>query len=246
MMRRSSRTGILWLAMLLVAAPASAQIVQSLHLGAGIFFPRGEGGRASGDVLVEDLITTDPFLFKVSDFRGVSFFGEWNFGLTPRMEVSAGVGYYTKTVTSIYRDLVNGHFTETTADDTEIAQDLSLRMVPFTGIVRFMPVGSAASFQPFVGAGVAVVPFRYSEVGEFVDTTDGTVFPDRYISTRTAVGPVISLGFRIPISGDIYAISTEWRYQWVTGDTGGTAAGFLSDKIDLSGGNLNFGFLIRF
>jgi hypothetical protein len=246
MMRTSGRTGMLWLAAVLVAAPASAQIVQSLHVGAGIFFPRGEGGRASGDVLVEDLITADPFLFKVSDFRGVSFFGEWNFAFNNRIELSAGVGYYTKTVPSIYRDLVNGHFTLETFDDTEIAQELSLRMVPFTGIVRFTPVGSAASFQPFVGAGVAIVPFRYSEIGEFVDTTDGTVFPDRYIANKTAVGPVISLGLRIPIGGDIYAITTEWRYQWVTGDTGGNAAGFLSDKIDLSGGNLNFGFMIRF
>jgi hypothetical protein len=189
-------------------------------------------------------------LFNLSDFRGVSFFGEWNFGVMKRMEVSAGIGYYTKTVPSIYRDLVNGHFTETTADDTEIAQDLSMRMMPITGIVRFTPFGTASSVQPFVGAGVAVVPFRYREVGEFVDTTDGTVFPARYTETGTAVGPVISLGVRIPLKGDIYAITTEWRYQWVVGDITGLDENgnpkFLTDKIDLSGGNLNFGFLIRF
>ena len=57
---------------------------------------------------------------------------------------------------------------------------------------------------------------------------------------------LVSIGVVDESGREFYAISTEWRYQWVTGDTGGTAAGFLSDKIDLSGGNLNFGFLIRF
>lgn len=246
MMRTYLRTSLLVGAFVLVAQTASAQIVQSVHLGMGVFFPRGESSRAIGDVLYEDLNTFDPLLFRISDFRNVTFFGEWNFAVNERIEVSGGVGYYTKNVQSIYRDTVNGHFTETTADDTEIEQTLSLRTVPVTAIVRFLPVGRASSFQPYIGAGVGVIPFRYAEDGEFVDTTDGTIFPDRYVATGTAVGPVIVFGMRIPINGDIYGITTEWRYQWATGNTGGTAAGFLSDKIDLSGGNLNFGFLMRF
>ena len=55
------------------------------------------------------------------------------------------MGYYNKSVPSRYRDIVNGHFTDTTADDTDIEQTISLRMVPITGIVRFLPFGRASS-----------------------------------------------------------------------------------------------------
>ena len=66
-----------------------------------------------------------------------------------------------------------------------------------------------------------MIPFRYSEVGDFVDTTDGTIFPARYIESGTGVGPVLVGGIRIPISGDIYALTIEYRYQWATGDITG-------------------------
>jgi len=44
---------------LLVAAPASAQIVQSVQIGGGMFFPRGFDSRNDADTLVADL-TIDP------------------------------------------------------------------------------------------------------------------------------------------------------------------------------------------
>jgi hypothetical protein len=261
MVRRSGRTGLLVLAAMLLAAPASAQIVQSIQIGGGYFWPRGFESRVSGDVLVENLITADPLEFLTEDclnrtssctkaFRNWTVSGEWNFAFGDRIEVSGGVGYYGKNVPSRYRDTVNGHFTETTADDTDIEQTISLRTVPITGIVRFLPVGRASSFQPYVGAGVAVIPFRYSEVGEFVDTTDGTIFPQKYVATGTGVGPVIVFGMRVPVKGDIYGFTTEWRHQWATGNISGLDEfgnpKFLSDKIDLGGGTLNFGFLMRF
>ncbi len=267
MVRRSGLTSVLVLAAVLVAIPASAQIVQSIQLGGGYFWPRGFDSRVvggsvrEGDVLVENLVTTDPFEYLTDDcfnqtsacikaFRSWIISGEWNLAFGDRIEVSAGVSYYNKSVASRYRDLVNGHFTETTADDTDIEQTLSLRMVPITAIVRFLPFGRPTSFQPYVGVGVGVIPFRYSEVGDFVDATDGEIFPARYIETGTGVGPVLVGGFRIPIKGDIFALTTEYRYQWATGDiTGFDEFGepkFLTDKIDLGGGTLNFGFLIRF
>ena len=261
MLRRFGKTSLLVVAALLLAAPASAQIVQSIQLGAGYFWPRGFESRVSGDVLVEDLTTADPLQFLTEDclnrtsscikaFRSWMISGEWNFGFSDRIEVSAGLGYYSKSVPSRYRDTVNGHFTETTADDTDIEQTIALRMVPITGIVRFLPVGRPSSFQPYVGAGIAVIPFRYREIGDFVDSTDGTIFPADYIETGTAFGPVLVGGMRIPISGDIYALTIEGRYHWATGDISGLDENgqpkFLTDKIDLGGGSINFGFLIRF
>jgi hypothetical protein len=57
---------------------------------------------------------------------------------------------------------------------------------------------------------------------------------------------LIVYGVRVPIGGDIYALSLEGRYQWGVGKTGGADAGFVADKIDLSGGFFNVGFLVRF
>jgi hypothetical protein len=157
------------------------------------------------------------------------------------VEAGAGIGYYKRTVHSVYRDLVN-------ADGSEIRQDLRLRITPITGVVRFLPFGQQHDVQPYVGVGVGAFNFRYSEVGQFVDPSDFSVFTPNppYTVTGTAVGPIVMGGVRIPIKGDIYGFATEYRYQWASGDTGGINAGFLGPKIDLSGGSLNFAFLIRF
>jgi len=224
------------------ARPASAQIVHSLNLSAGVFFPRGFDARAEGDVLVEDLSNFEPLIFNINDFRAMSLLGEWNISFGPHVEAGFGVAYFRRTVPSVYLNVIN-------SNGSEISQNLRMRQVPITGVVRFLPFGRPSSFQPYVGGGVGVVNYKYSEIGDFVDTTDYSVFNNNntpFIATGTAVGPVIVAGLRMPLGGDIYGLSVEWRYQFATGDTGGIPAGFLSDKIDLSGGTLNFGFLVRF
>jgi len=225
-----------------VARPASAQIVQSLHVSAGVFFPRGFDSRTEGDVLVEDLSTFEPLLFNINDFRAMSVMGEWNVSFGPHVEGGVGVAYWRRTVPSVYANVIN-------SNGSEISQNLRIRQVPITGVVRFLPFGRTTSFQPYVGGGVGVINFKYSEIGDFVDTTDYSIFNNNstpFVATGTAVGPVILGGVRMPLGGDIYGLSVEWRYQFATGNTGGIPAGFLSDKIDLSGGTLNFGFLVRF
>ncbi len=238
------------LALLLVglATPASAQIVQSLGLGAGWFSPRGFDTRVDGDVLVANLTQPDvlpgvsgSLEFEIGKFRGVPVFGEWNIALNKHLEVSAGVSYYTRKVDSRYLDLVNG-----AKNNADIQQTLSVRMIPITGIVRFLPFGDATGVQPYGGVGIAAITFRYTEAGEFVDPSTFEIFNDRYSARGTAIGPVLVGGVRLPLGGDVYALTLEGRYQMVTGKTGGSAAGFLGDKIDLSGGAVNFGFLIRF
>jgi len=218
------------------AAPASAQIVQSLHLGAGGFFPRGYDSRASGDVLVEDL---NSLAFTIKDFNSWNVFGEWLVGFGPHIEVSAGVSYYKGSAPTIYQDLTH-------PDGTEIQQELGLRVVPITAMVRFLPIGRASSVQPYFGIGLSALPYRYTESGEFVDYSDYSTFKNRYVATGTAIGAATAIGARIPIKGDIWGLTTEWRYQFGTGETGGLAAGFLNDKIDLSGNYFNVGLLVRF
>lgn len=218
------------------AGTAQAQAVHSLHLGAGLFAPRGYDARSADDVWVENLNTLS---FEIKDFRGASGQGEWTVTFNDRVEVGLGAGYYQRSVPSFYRDYVN-------SNGNEIEQDLKLRIVPVSAVVRFLPFGSAGRVQPYVGGGVSALQWRYSETGEFVDFFDNfSVFRDRYVANGTAIGGLLLGGLRFPIGGDIYALNTEFRYQFGEGDLG-RDSGFLTDKIDLSGMHFTVGFQIRF
>jgi len=218
-----------------VAAPASAQVVHSVGIGAGLFSPRGIDSRHADDVLVENL---NSLAFDIKDFRGAQVNGEWNMTFSERVELSLGAGYYSRSTPSVYADYIN-------KDGSEIEQDLRLRIVPVSAVVRFLPVGRAGQFQPYLGGGVSVLQWRYSEVGEFVDFNDNfAVFRDRYIASGTTVAPVLLGGLRLPLGGDLYALNTELRYQFGTGDLGNN--GFTTEKIDLGGLHFTVGFMVRF
>jgi outer membrane protein W len=218
-----------------MAAPAAAQAVHSLHLGAGLFAPRSYDARAADDVWVENQNTLS---FDIKDFRGATVNGEWTVTFNERVEVGLGAGFYQRTVPSFYRDYVN-------LNGAEIEQDLKLRVAPVTAVVRFLPFGRAGKLQPYIGGGISALNFRYSETGEFVDFFDGfAVFRDRYVASGTAIGGAVLGGLRLPLGGDIYALNTELRYQFGSGDLKDN--GFLTDKIDLSGMNFTVGFQIRF
>ena len=103
MMRVWVRVACLSFCLLGVAVPASAQVVHSLTIGAGIFWPRGFDQRVEGDTLVANLTqpeifpgTTSSLDFEISDFRAYPIFGEWNIAFGNRIEVSVGVGYQNK------------------------------------------------------------------------------------------------------------------------------------------------------
>ena len=251
MIRTLARTTPFVLAAMLLAPPASAQVVQSVQFGVGGFFPRGVDSRDLDDVLVANLNQPDvagfpgitsSLEFDIKDFRGWSLFGEWNVGFGDRVELGIGAAYYSKKVPSRYRDLEHGE----RPARPDIEQDLGLRVLPITAVVRFLPFGRPSDFQPYVGAGIGMLNFRYSEIGEFVDPETLEIFPGHFTKTGTTAGPIVLGGIRMPLGGDVYALTLEGRYQWGSGDTGGAANEFLGDKIDLGGGSLNFGFLIRF
>jgi hypothetical protein len=244
------RTGalILFAAALGAASPASAQVVQSVNFGAGIFAPRGFDSRVDNDVLLRDrlgeFLPADPGLsdalaFEMSDFRSGQLFGEWNLAFGDHVEIGAGASFYKRSVPSVYYDLVD-------EQGRDIDQTLRLRVVPVTAVVRFLPFGRAGDVQPYVGAGVGAFSYRYAEFGRFVDPENLDIYEARYTATGVAPGGVVLGGVRLPMGGDIYGLTLEGRYQFATGDTGGIEEGFLADKIDLGGFQFNVGLLIRF
>jgi outer membrane protein W len=226
------------LAMAMLAAPAPAAAQQSLSLNIGYFALRGEGSRVAGDTIVENLFATYPFAlaYQVSDFNNVTFGAEWLFPIGNFIEGGVGVNYYQETVPSFYLDLVD-------TDGSEILQDLRLRTVPITATIRFIPTGRRAAFQPYVGAGVGIIPWNYSESGDFADP-NFDIFTWEYKDSGTAVGPVFFGGLRAPLSR-AFMLGAEVRYQYANGDLD-PSVGFQGTKIDVGGWTYQANFIVRF
>jgi len=226
-----------------IATPgASAQ--QSVNFFLGGFVPTSADARgdASGGSTNDVLVSNQSFLaFRLDGFKGATVGGEYLAGLGNFFEAGAGVGFYQRTVPAVDINYVN-------PGGSNIAADLKLRIVPFNATFRVLPFGHNAPIVPYVGAGVAVYGWRYSETGQFVDYTppvgrNPPIFNGTFVGSGTAVGPVILGGIRVPI-GPV-APGFEVRYQGGKGTLPGDQS-FSATKIDLGGMNYLFTFNIRF
>lgn len=243
--RQASCAGVFTAAVLmLLPAVAQAQITrvnrgearQSIGFNIGYFTVKGEDSRVDGDVVNENL---PGFAIQVKDFNGATFGGEWLIAAGDYLEAGAGVGFYRRTVPSVYRDYQN-------TDGSEIEQDFKLRIVPITATLRFLPIGRDRAVEPYVGAGIGVFNWRYTETGEFIDFDEGgTIFRGRFIAKGNTVGPVVLGGVRAPI-GDAFTIGVELRYQHAQGDIDRVESSIPADKIDLGGWNTSFTMHFRF
>lgn len=223
-----------------VATPvASAQ--QSLNLFLGGFVPTSADARGtttngiSNDVLVRN---QDFLSFRVDRFDGVTGGGEWLVALGESFEAGAGLGIFQQTVHAVDTYYVN-------TNGSDVVANLKLRIVPFTATVRVLPLGHHAPIQPYVGGGVGVFGWRYSETGQFVDPTTGppTIFSGNFVASGTTVGPVVLGGVRVPVGP--MAPGFEVRWQSAKGDLP-AGQGFAGSVIDLGGFNYLFTFSIRF
>jgi hypothetical protein len=226
---------VLAFALVSAATPAAAQ--QSVNFYFGAFTPAREDARSRSDGRSDDVLVNNlnVFAFDINDFDSVTFGGEWLVALGTHAEAGLGLGLYSDSVNSVYRDLVNEDF-------SEIEQEFKLRIVPFTATFRFLPLGRRAGVQPYIGGGVGLFRWRYTETGEFVDF-DSTIFRDTYVGEGTSVGPVILGGVRFPLGR--WDIGGEIRYQDAEGELPADQ-GFSGSKIDLKGFNYLVTFNVRF
>lgn len=215
------------------ADTASAQ-QQSLNFNVGYFTVRGEDARVDGDVLVEN---RNLYLFEFDDFNGPSLGVDYLVGVGEFLEVGGGIGITSRGVDTIYDDYVR-------PDGSEIEQQLKLRIVPITATVRLLPLGRFAAFQPYVGGGIGIYNWRYTETGDFIDfsVSGRPVFRETYADTGTSIGPVAVFGARVPIGGNA-SIGGEVRYQKAEGDL--DERDFLGPKIDLGGFHYSASFGVR-
>ena len=229
--RTMSTTLALAIAIGLLATPAAAQ--QSLNIQLGSFMPRGEDTRINNDVLLTDL---SYLWFDLRDLKGATVSADWSVLLGNYFEVGAGAGVYERTIPAVWAD-------STWDDGSDIQSNLKLRIVPLTAMVKVLPLGAWRTIQPYVGGGINVYFWRYSEIGDFVDLTDNSIYSERYIGTGTAVGPVAIAGVRARVSRNA-TLGIEGRYQWGEGKL--STDQFLSDRIDLGGSSVLATFGYRF
>jgi hypothetical protein len=218
-------------------APSTAAAQQSLNVYLGGFSPSPEDARSRTDGRSDDVLVNNlNFLsFDIKEFSNVTLGGEWLVGLGERFDAGLGLGIYSKSVPSVYADLVNEDF-------SEIEQALKLRIVPFTATFRFLPLGRNSAVQPYFGAGVGLFRWRYSESGDFVDS-DQTIFRETYIGSGGAAGPVVLGGMRFPLGA--WDVGGEVRYQNAEGKLP-LDQGFSATKVDLGGFNYLVTFNVRF
>lgn len=214
---------VMALCALALAAPAGAQ--QSVNFQLGSFMPRSVDARTDNDVLLANL---DYLWFDIDDLRGTTVGADWSVALNDFIEVGAGVSFYQRTTPSIWADWVD-------ESGYDLQTDLKLRIVPVSAIAKFHPFGLWRGLDPYVGGGVSAYFFRYSEVGDFVDLTDYSIYTDRYVGNGTAVGPFALAGLRARV-GSRATIGVEGRYQWGEGEL--PADQFLTDRVDLGGASV--------
>jgi outer membrane protein W len=207
---------------LLSASSVSAQ-QQSLNFSLGYFTVRGEDARVEGDVLVEN---REVYLFDFDDFNTVSMGVEYVYAFGDYLEAGAGLGFSSRGVDTIYDDYVR-------PDGSEIEQQLKLRVIPISLTARILPLGRTGIFQPYVGGGIGIYNWRYSETGDFIDFTlpGHPLFRESYSQSGTSVGPVAVFGARFPM-GNV-TVGGEVRYQKAEGDL--DTVDFFGPKIDLGG-----------
>jgi len=186
-------------------------------------------------VLFNNLQNGQPLLFEINDFNSFVFGGEYLIGIGSNFEAGVGLGYTQRTVPSVYENL-------TRPGGAEIEQDLKLKQVPvsFTGRFLFLPRGSKV--EPYAGAGLVAIKWKYTEIGDFVDELNN-IFPGDFRAEGTAVGPTVFGGVRAPVGN--WTVGGEVRWQKAEGDIP-IEAGFLGTKIDLGGWTTNFTFGVRF
>ena len=225
---------------LLATPPASAQ--QSVNFFVGGFVPTAADARGditngrSNDILVHDL---DYLTFDPNRLHGVTFGGEYLAPLGDFFEAGGSIGYFQQTIQAADTKFV-------APSGANVIADLKLRIVPFNATFRFLPLGRHHyGVEPYIGGGIGVFGWRYSESGQFVDPADRSIFNGTFAASGTATGPVVLGGVRFPLGMAVPGFEVKWQHAHT--DNLPTSQDFPPNTlVDLGGMNYLFTFAIRF
>ena len=177
-----------------------------------------------------DLLTVDE-----GDFDTRMFRLEAGRSIGPRLDVLAEVGFSGSAIASEYRDFVD-------TDDLPIVQTTELMQSLVGGSLRFwlIPRGREVGrfawvpnrFAPYVGAGGGAQWYRFTQVGDFVDFIDYSIFSDRLESSGWTASGHVFAGTSVNLTRKLF-VGIEARYVWADTPLSQDFVGF--DNIDLNG-----------
>lgn len=215
--------GLVLCAALASASPALAQ-QQTVNFTIGGFVPRGEDARVAGDVLVED---RSFLVFDVDEFKSASVGAEWLFPVGSFVEGGASISFTRRTVPTVYTCCVDN-------SRNEIEQELRLRRIPLDFTLRVLPFSQSSPVQIYFGGGLTVIPWRYSETGDFIDFNNNrNVFHAQYVGTGTGIGGVALGGVRFQSSSATGGFEVKYHKASASFDSNDDE--FAGPKIDLGG-----------
>lgn len=244
----AGRSWLAGAAMLVAAAvPASAQ-----GTGNGYLFGapdaqltvRGGWFIASANSSFYSQATRD-FTLSKSDFSSPTLGAELGIRLAPQLDFTLDAAWSGMSKGTHYRNFVDNN-------NQEIEQSTALRRVPLTvNLKAFLAprgrsVGRLAYIPskvvPWVGVGAGATWYSLEQSGDFINTTSGAVYNDKFQDSgwgpglQGMGGVDVSLTPRIALTGDA-------RYLWSKASMGTDFQGY--DKIDLSGVSLALGVTFR-
>jgi hypothetical protein len=217
--------------------PSSASAQQTINFFVGGFVPRDLSSRGVDDVLYRDYAgSPSGFLaFNFGDFKGATAGAEYLVGLGDFFDAGLSVGVYSRSAAAIDADF-------TRPNGGAVDSELRLRIVPFTATVRYLPLGHHDAIEPYIGAGVAIMNWRYTEAGDFVDS-NSNIIRGTFTAADTTVAPVVLGGVRVPVGAA--RLGGEIRYQGGVGHLP-SGQGFAGSAINLGGFNYLFTIGVRF
>jgi hypothetical protein len=190
----------------------------------------------------EELLT-----LSVKDLNNFNGALELGFPVDSRFDISLEFGFYKDTAYTEYRDFIDEW-------GDPITQQISLRIVPIMFNGKFYPIAKTSrknvrgrteyrSIAPYVGAGLGLYIWRYEELGDYIDFSDGSIYTTQFLTNGTDLGVNLRGGIEIPI-GSSAAIMAEFSHHIIKGELSEDFVGF--QKFDLGGNLFSFGFVFHY
>ena len=209
----------------------------SVTLKLGLFVPDGDSTfwRDNEEI----------FTFNTEDLEGLVTGVDFGIAVNPKMEFSIGVDYFDSSATSEYRDYIGD-------DGYPITHDTSLEIMPVQATFKILPGGRYSEERkyyamnkvvPYIGGGFGFYLWQYRESGEFIDSSDMSIYPDTFISDGVAVGAHVLAGIEIPFD-PYWSVLMEAKYSIVDDELNKDFGEF--GTIDLGGWSFILGTSFRF
>jgi opacity protein-like surface antigen len=211
---------------------------------AGMNFPQAKGEIFS--TAIRDLT------LKKSDFQSPTCGFDFGVYINSHFAAVASLDYARATKKTEYRDFVEDN-------GNPIIQTTRFSQFSFLGTLRYYPrkmgevVGSYSwipnRILPYVGGGAGLAHYSFSQQGDFVNSTNYSIFTDLLSTQNPALMTHLSAGLDFVLTRRIIA-NVEGRYSWAHGDisTGltGYSRDYWFDSMDLNGlktiGSISFRF----